>query len=93
MYTLRRPHKQKRLAELHADVCRTGSARKLDLIPEFRRNTEAERRRTGGNFGAVLDGLALNMYFDPEGLTAEDIHRRVEELVREEMQEQPGARS
>lgn len=85
MYTLRHPQKQKRLADLHADVCRAGSARKLDLIPEFRRETEQARRRTGGNFGAVLDGLALNMYFDPEGLTEEDIHRRVETLVREEM--------
>lgn len=82
MYALRHPQHQKRFAELHAKVCREGSARKLELIPEFHGQTEAERRNTGGNFGAVLDGLALNMYFDPDGLTAEDIHRHVEQLVR-----------
>ena len=91
MYVLRHPTNQKRLAELNAKVCREGAARKLDLIPEFKRQTDAERRRMGGNFGAVLDGLALNMYFDPEGLTVEDVRRRVEQLVREQLLQQPAA--
>lgn len=88
MYVLRHPTKQKRLAELHAKVCREGAARKIELIPEFKCQSEPERRRTGGNFGAVLDGLALNMYFDPEGLTDEDVRRRVEHLVREQLMRQ-----
>ncbi|SEF53296.1 transcriptional regulator, TetR family [Bryocella elongata] len=85
MYVLRHPTNQKRLAELHAKICREGAARKLDLIPEFSCQTDAERRRTGGNFGATLDGLALNMYFDPEGLTAEDVRRRIQQLVHEQL--------
>jgi AcrR family transcriptional regulator len=85
MYAIRHPRRTQRLADLHAKVCREGAARKLDLIPEFHSHSEPERRRRGAAFGSVLDGLALNLYFDPNALTATDIRAKLERLVREQL--------
>lgn len=83
LYAARRPHKQSRLAELHAAMCHQGATRKVELIPELAIADPAERRRVIASFGALLDGLALNLYFDPTGLCDEEIHSKVERAVRE----------
>ena len=83
LYAVRRPHKQERLAELHAAMCYQGVNKKLELVPELAIEDPAERRRAIASFGAVLDGLALNLYFDPIGLTEAEIHRKIERAVRE----------
>jgi AcrR family transcriptional regulator len=83
LYAARHPHKQQRLAELHAAMCGRGAARKMELVPEFQIGDATERRRTIASFGALLDGLALNLYFDPVGLTHEEIHSKIEQAVRQ----------
>jgi AcrR family transcriptional regulator len=76
-------HKRQRLVELHAAVCGQCAERKMQLVPEFATADGAERRQLIASFGALLDGLALNLYFDPVGLTNEEVHRRIEQAVRE----------
>jgi AcrR family transcriptional regulator len=83
LYAARHPHRQQRLAELHAAMCGRFAARKMELLPEFAIADDAERRRVITSFGALLDGLALNLYFDPLGLTGEEIHGKIEHAVRE----------
>lgn len=84
LYATRHPHRQQRLAELHAAMCGRFAARKMELLPEFAIADAAERRRVIASFAALLDGLALNLYFDPVGLTDEEIHDRIEQAVREQ---------
>jgi AcrR family transcriptional regulator len=87
LYAARHPqHKRQRLAELHAAVCGQCAACKMQLIPEFATEDGAERRRMLASFGALLDGLALNLYFDPVGLTNEEVHSKIEHAVRDRTQ-------
>lgn len=83
LYAARRPHKQRRLAELCAAMCDQGTRRKLELVPELAIEDPTERRRMIASFGALLDGLALSHFFDPAGLTDEDIHQKIERAVRD----------
>ncbi len=85
LYAARHPHNQLRLAELHTAMCYQGSASKLELIPELVVANTLERRRMSARFGALLDGLALNHYFDPLGMTDGEIHVKVEQAVRERL--------
>ena len=83
LYAARHPHKRQRLAELHAAVCSRLAACKMEFMPEFAFEDAAERRRGIASFGALLDGLALNLYFDPIGLTNEEVRRKIDQSVRE----------
>lgn len=83
LYAARRPRKQSKLAELHAAMCDRGAPRKVEFVPELATGDAAQRRRVIASFGALLDGLTLNHYFDPVGLTDEEIHRKIEQEVRE----------
>jgi AcrR family transcriptional regulator len=87
MYAIRHPHRQKRLAALHRDLCRQGTSRKLKMIPELQDATSAQRRHCWALLGAVLDGLALSLYFDPGGLGRAEIRRKLEQAVRERLQQ------
>jgi len=83
MYAIRHPHKQKRLAELHQALCVKGMDSKLHLVPELYEDNSQKRRAIFAAFGAVLDGLALNLYFDPGALSQEEVRSRIEQMVRE----------
>jgi AcrR family transcriptional regulator len=83
LYAARRPRKQRRLAELHAAMCDQGAPRKVEFVPELATADAAQRRRVIASFGALLDGLTLNHYFDPVGLTDGEIRRKIEHEVRE----------
>lgn len=83
LYAARHPNSRPKLAELHLAMCYQGSASKLELIPELVVNDGADRRRVAASFGALLDGLALNHYFDPRGMPSGEIHVRVDRFVRE----------
>jgi AcrR family transcriptional regulator len=85
MYAIRHPHRQKRLADLHAAICDQGISNKIELLPALAIADRESRRRAVAAVGAVLDGLAINLYFDPEGLTQEEVHRDIERLVREQL--------
>ena len=66
LYAIRRPHRQKRLAELHAAMCLCCAERKIDeLLPELKHKTAAKQRKQAAHFASLLDGLALNRLFDP----------------------------
>ena len=83
MYAIRHPHKRNRLAELHVLMCSRGAAAaKLDLFPELQSDDPDERRSRTTQFGAMIDGIALNHYFDVVGLGREQIRRKIEASVR-----------
>lgn len=92
MYAIRHPHRQKRLADLHAAICDQGISNKIELLPALAIADRESRRRAVAAVGAVLDGLAINLYFDPEGLTQEEVHRDIERLVREQLTGEPPSR-
>lgn len=85
MYAIRHTHQQKRLADLHAALCAKGLATKGKLLPELLVSPEKRRRAVYAAFASVLDGLALNLYFDPQGLSRAEVRSRIERLVRERM--------
>jgi AcrR family transcriptional regulator len=67
MYVLRHPNEQKRLTDLHTAMCIRGNGNDLDqLFPELVKEVGSlESRRQAAQFGAIIDGLALNQLFDP----------------------------
>ena len=60
-------------------MCDQGAPRKVEFVPELATTDAAQRRRVIASFGALLDGLALNHYFDPVGLTDDEIVRLADE--------------
>ncbi|MDE1174976.1 MAG: TetR family transcriptional regulator [Edaphobacter sp.] len=85
LFTLRHPHRQERLAELHTAMCYQGSSSTRDLIPELHIEDTLERRRAIASFGAILDGTAINLFFDPIGSSESEIRRKIEREVREHL--------
>jgi AcrR family transcriptional regulator len=76
MYAIRHPHKQKRLADLHAAMCTGCGDTSIDhLLPELRQSDPAFRRAQPAQFGALIDGLALNRLFDAASLDGELVLR------------------
>ena len=68
LYAIRRPQ-HKRLAALHrAMKVRCAEAHIEELLPELQQQCPARKRETAAQFGALLDGLALNRLFDPQSL-------------------------
>ena len=66
LYAIRRPHRQKRLADLYAAMCvRCGEMHIDHLLPEFGQADPVRKRRKAAIFGSVLDGLVLNHLFQP----------------------------
>ena len=54
MYAIRHPHKQKRLADLHAIMCTGSGDTNIDyLLPELRQSDPAFRRAQTAQFGAL----------------------------------------
>ena len=83
MYAVRHPRRQKRLAELHAAMClRCVVVDAERLLQGERTLSEAERRAQFGQFGALLDGLALQRTFDPTSLTEEQARQQVRANLR-----------
>lgn len=76
MYVIRRPQKRKRLSKLHSEVSLRCSLTKINtLFPELVGAAIEKRRKLTMEMGAVIDGLALNSLFNPEGLTDEQRKR------------------
>jgi len=77
-YAIRHPHKQKRLADLHAGMCTRCMGTDVDkLIPEFADGSANARRSRSSQIGAILDGLALNCMFDEGSLSKEEVFRQI----------------
>lgn len=65
LYAIRRPQ-QKRLASLHHVMKMRCAEQEIDeLLPELKGRSAAHKRETAAQFGALVDGLALNRLFDP----------------------------
>lgn len=73
-YAIRHPRRKKRLADLIAAMCLCCGEIRIDyLIPELRLQDPAAQRRQAAQFGALVDGLAINRFFDPENLSMEQV--------------------
>lgn len=69
MYVIRHPQKRKRLSRLYSEMSLRCSMTKINtLFPELIGAAIEKRRRLTTELGAVIDGLALNSLFNPEGL-------------------------
>jgi AcrR family transcriptional regulator len=75
-YAIRHPQRQKRLADLVSAMCLCCAETGIDyLIPELRHKDDAIKRARAAQFGALIDGLAINHLFDPTSLNPEYILR------------------
>jgi len=86
MYAIRHPHKTRRLAHLHADMCVRGSSHKLTTFPELLIQHPGKRRKAFWIFSATFDGLAMQLYFDPEGTNKTELRRKLEQLIRDQIE-------
>jgi AcrR family transcriptional regulator len=78
LYAIRHPNQQKRLADLHNTMCHRCAAAEVDsLLEEIRGLTGMDKRRQAAKFGALLDGVALNHLFDPEGMNAQQLQQYI----------------
>ena len=75
LYAIRRPHRQKRMADLHAAMClRCAETNIDDLLPELVHRTAAKKRKQAAHFASLIDGMALNRLFDPPALSDKQLH-------------------
>lgn len=85
MYVIRHPYKRKRLHEIYTEVCTRCAMEKINLfIPDA---GAGERRKATTEIGAVIDGLALNTMFNPEGLSSEQRLRLLKVTARNALRE------
>ncbi|MDR3727840.1 MAG: TetR/AcrR family transcriptional regulator [Terracidiphilus sp.] len=73
-YAIRHPHRQKRLADLVSAMCLCCAETGIDyLVPELRHKDDAIKHAQAAQFGALIDGLAINKLFDPNSLAPERV--------------------
>lgn len=73
-YAIRHPHRQKRLVALISAMCLCCAETGIDyLVPELRHQDPAIKRAQAAQFGALVDGLAINHLFDPASLDLNQI--------------------
>ena len=66
LYAIRHPRKRKRLAQLHAAMCvRTYMTDVEKWFPETAGGSLSAKRKRSLQISSALDGLALNLLFDP----------------------------
>ncbi len=77
-YAIRHPHRQKRLVALISAMCLCCAETGIDyLVPELRHEDPAIKRAQAAQFGALVDGLAINHLFDPASLDSNQILYRL----------------
>ncbi len=87
MYVIRHPRKRKRLSALFEEMCLRCSMTKINtLFPEMVGASVERRRRLTMEVGAIMDGLALNSLFSPEGLTSDQRRRYLRVTAQEALQ-------
>jgi AcrR family transcriptional regulator len=71
-YVIRHPHRQKRFAALVSAMCLCCAETGIEyLVPELLHRTPAIKRAQAAQFGALVDGLAINRLFDPSSLDSD----------------------
>lgn len=84
MYVIRHPQRRRRLSELHSEMCLRCSMTKINtLFPELIGAAIKKRRKLTTEMGALIDGVALNSLFNPEGLT-DELRKRILRLAAHE---------
>jgi AcrR family transcriptional regulator len=77
-YVIRHPRRQKRLVALISAMCLCCAETGIDyLVPELRHEDPAIKRAQAAQFGALVDGLAINHLFDPASLDSNQILHRL----------------
>jgi AcrR family transcriptional regulator len=72
MYVIRHPNRGKRLRKLHSEMCERAAMTKIKtLFPELIGANLQRCRSAATEVGAIIDGIALNVLFNPRGLTSE----------------------
>jgi AcrR family transcriptional regulator len=70
MYVIRHPRKRRRLREIYMEMCTRCAMEKINsFVPDA---SVSARRRLTTEMGVVIDGLALNTMFNPDGLSKEE---------------------
>jgi AcrR family transcriptional regulator len=88
LYAIRHPRRTKRLAELHAALCRQCAEGNVDKwIPGYAELTPQQKRTRTAEVGALLDGIALSLMFDSHGLTDELVDRHLSAALRIALEE------
>lgn len=83
LYAIRHPKRTPRLAELHSELCRRCVEDNIDKwIPGYCELTAHEKRVKNAQVGALLDGIALSLMFDSDGLTDELVDRHLHAALR-----------
>lgn len=76
LYAIRHPHKRKRLADLlRAMRLRTSIPEIGRLLPQLDGKSNSAKLKDCCAISGVMDGLALNHLFDPDGLDSGDLVR------------------
>jgi AcrR family transcriptional regulator len=84
LYAIRRPHRRKRLAELHSVMRLRCSIPEInEFLPELDQQSPREKSSGSLAIGAIMDGLALNRLFDPETLDDAQLALYLRLCVRE----------
>lgn len=83
-YAIRHPERQKRLDNLVSMVSTICAELGVDrVVPELREDDFETKKVHAAEFGALLDGLAINRLFNPDGLDEKRTLRILRAGVRE----------
>jgi AcrR family transcriptional regulator len=89
LYAIRHPRTTKRLAELHAVLCRQCAEGNVDKwMPGYAELTSQQKRTRTAEVGALLDGIAISLMFDSQGLTDELVDRHLRAALRIALEEE-----
>jgi len=84
IYVIRHVRKRKRLSELYSEMSLRCSMTKINtLFPELVGAVFEKRRQLSMEVGAIIDGLALNSLFNPQGLTDQQRRRYLRIAAKE----------
>ena len=83
LYAIRHPKMTSRLAELHSALCLSCAEANVEkFIPGYSDLTAHQKRMQTAQVGAMLDGIALNLMFDPRGLPQDLILQHLRSAIR-----------
>ncbi len=88
MYVIRHPQKQKRLVDLHSEMCLRCSMTHINtLLPEFTGDGLQKGLNLAMQICAIMDGLAINALFNPASLSDEQREHYLQLAVRQVVHE------
>lgn len=88
LYAIRHPKRTPRLAELHSELCRRCVEDNIDKwIPGYAELTAQQKRVKTAQVGALLDGIALSLMFDSNGMSDELVDRHLRAALRIALEE------